>query len=181
MRVCYSADAPLLTWGGDDGSDQEAHIRPEGGTDAEAPRGGNSRQRKPGSVGRPPPRRQLHGRRTRLRPALDPRHLAPPRLATASESNQPLPLQLLGDFELGETVLVEMSVDGVSDKLAESIRRDGDQARRRNHAVSSCRQWCCAWVAPPRSGAYCFVQPQHQPCPKSPLKERGTADALPRL
>ena len=40
LRVCYSADAPLLTWGGDDGSDQEAHIRPEGGTDAEAPRGG---------------------------------------------------------------------------------------------------------------------------------------------
>jgi hypothetical protein len=29
-----------FTWGGDDGSDQEAHIRPEGGTDAEAPRGG---------------------------------------------------------------------------------------------------------------------------------------------
>ena len=141
----------------------------------------DSRQRQPGSVGRPPPRRQLHGRRTRLRPALDPRHLAPPRLATASESNQPLPLRLLGDFELGETVLVEMSVDGVSDKLAEIIKRDGDQARRRNHAVSSCRQWCCAWVAPARSGAYCFFQPQHQTCPKSPLKERGTADAMPRL
>jgi hypothetical protein len=40
LRVCYSTHAPLLTWGGDDGSDEEAHIRSEGRTNAEAPRGG---------------------------------------------------------------------------------------------------------------------------------------------
>ena len=40
LRVCYSTHVPLLTWGGDDGSDEEAHIRSEGRTNAEAPRGG---------------------------------------------------------------------------------------------------------------------------------------------
>ena len=40
MRLCYSTHVPLLTWGGDDGSDEEAHIRSEGRTNAEAPRGG---------------------------------------------------------------------------------------------------------------------------------------------
>jgi len=51
LRVCYSADAPLLTWGGDDGSDQGAHIRPEGGADAEAPRGGTQGSGNPEASG----------------------------------------------------------------------------------------------------------------------------------
>ena len=42
---------PLLTWGGDDGSDQGAHIRPEGGADAEAPRGGTKGSGNPEASG----------------------------------------------------------------------------------------------------------------------------------
>src|SRR5688500_14219870 len=40
-----------LTKGGDDGSYQEAHIRPEGRTDAQAPRGGTKSSSNPQATG----------------------------------------------------------------------------------------------------------------------------------
>jgi hypothetical protein len=40
-----------FTKGGDDGSDQEAHIRPEGRTDAQAPRGGTQSSSNPQATG----------------------------------------------------------------------------------------------------------------------------------